>query len=337
LDNIVEGNGVIKEKSDKQTCNEIIRDDEKSVNSLGLDHQHFSCPICQDVYKKAVQTKCTHIFCKECIDKALTRSKLCPVCQMRLNGRKSFRKDITMRRLVDEMVSPCTHCNQMLKRGNHTDHERCCELYPIVCPNGGQICGTIPRKSLEAHDSECSWKRVECPNCSRLVARIQLPKHIELFCRAVEITCRACSEKIRRGDVKLHRLKSCPLSIIDCPVSAFGCEAKVPRREMDSHQQQQAGHHITLLLQEILSQRLRIEQLSRLWERSHSPIDGLASQAHRPARNNRGDNQNDEEDSSDSGDSLSSNSDRTDSDSDTTESETESSDSDSDGETSDSE
>ncbi|XP_017069592.1 E3 ubiquitin-protein ligase complex SLX5-SLX8 subunit SLX8 [Drosophila eugracilis] len=41
----------------------------------------YSCPICLDCPEAAVTTKCGHVFCKECLIKALSQSQTCPICK----------------------------------------------------------------------------------------------------------------------------------------------------------------------------------------------------------------------------------------------------------------
>ena len=41
----------------------------------------FVCPVCHDICKAPVATKCHHIFCKSCITFALKRIRVCPCCR----------------------------------------------------------------------------------------------------------------------------------------------------------------------------------------------------------------------------------------------------------------
>ncbi len=47
----------------------------------------FSCPVCYSIpdLVDAVHTKCSHIFCANCIQTWMTRSDKCPTCQVHLN------------------------------------------------------------------------------------------------------------------------------------------------------------------------------------------------------------------------------------------------------------
>ncbi|XP_011022394.1 PREDICTED: polyadenylation factor subunit 2-like isoform X2 [Populus euphratica] len=51
----------------------------------------FCCPICMDEMKEATSTKCGHVFCKSCIEKALAVQKKCPTCRMKCIAKSIFR------------------------------------------------------------------------------------------------------------------------------------------------------------------------------------------------------------------------------------------------------
>ncbi|CAM8911747.1 unnamed protein product [Rhodiola kirilowii] len=51
----------------------------------------FSCPICMEKLKIETSTKCGHIFCEDCIKKALSVKKCCPTCRKKLRAKDIFR------------------------------------------------------------------------------------------------------------------------------------------------------------------------------------------------------------------------------------------------------
>ncbi|KAL6846816.1 hypothetical protein ACP4OV_024264 [Aristida adscensionis] len=51
----------------------------------------FTCPICWNVLKAASTTTCGHIFCSECIKKAIKGQKKCPTCRKKLKARSTHR------------------------------------------------------------------------------------------------------------------------------------------------------------------------------------------------------------------------------------------------------
>ena len=46
----------------------------------------LECPICLDVFKMPVKTKCGHVFCKGCIEEALRHDPYCPTCKKPLRS-----------------------------------------------------------------------------------------------------------------------------------------------------------------------------------------------------------------------------------------------------------
>ncbi|KAB5573387.1 hypothetical protein DKX38_000581 [Salix brachista] len=51
----------------------------------------FRCPICMDELEEATTTKCGHVFCKNCIKKALAVQKKCPTCRMKCTAKSIYR------------------------------------------------------------------------------------------------------------------------------------------------------------------------------------------------------------------------------------------------------
>ncbi|KAJ7969283.1 E3 ubiquitin-protein ligase RNF4-like [Quillaja saponaria] len=51
----------------------------------------FKCAICMDQLIEETSTKCGHIFCKKCIEKALALQKNCPTCRRKLRKTDIFR------------------------------------------------------------------------------------------------------------------------------------------------------------------------------------------------------------------------------------------------------
>ncbi|KEH40848.1 zinc finger, C3HC4 type (RING finger) protein [Medicago truncatula] len=40
----------------------------------------FKCPICMAPFVEETTTRCGHIFCKKCIETAITAHHICPTC-----------------------------------------------------------------------------------------------------------------------------------------------------------------------------------------------------------------------------------------------------------------
>ncbi|KAI3864532.1 hypothetical protein MKW92_004806 [Papaver armeniacum] len=51
----------------------------------------FSCPVCMCSLVEATSTNCGHIFCKACIQAALSARNKCPVCRKELSKKDTIR------------------------------------------------------------------------------------------------------------------------------------------------------------------------------------------------------------------------------------------------------
>lgn len=51
----------------------------------------FSCAVCIGPLNEETSTKCGHIFCKECISKAIAAQSKCPTCRRKLKAKDTFR------------------------------------------------------------------------------------------------------------------------------------------------------------------------------------------------------------------------------------------------------
>ncbi|EOA81007.1 uncharacterized protein SETTUDRAFT_174657 [Exserohilum turcica Et28A] len=55
---------------------------------LSIDSQE-DCPICMDVFKDPVITKCTHTFCTPCLERVIETQHKCPMCRAELDSLES--------------------------------------------------------------------------------------------------------------------------------------------------------------------------------------------------------------------------------------------------------
>ncbi|CAM8896864.1 unnamed protein product [Rhodiola kirilowii] len=51
----------------------------------------FSCPICMGQLVEEMTTKCGHIFCKKCIQTAISVKSMCPTCRKKVNKKDVIR------------------------------------------------------------------------------------------------------------------------------------------------------------------------------------------------------------------------------------------------------
>lgn len=58
-------------------------------------YENLSCTICRELYNNPVYLKCSHRFCKDCIEKYIRSSdkKSCPNCRGALTTKRDLRND----------------------------------------------------------------------------------------------------------------------------------------------------------------------------------------------------------------------------------------------------
>ncbi|CAB3251867.1 unnamed protein product [Arctia plantaginis] len=79
-----------KEKSlkEKKTKKQKTKKAKSKVKQL----LRIRCPICFNNLAKGtvVSTKCGHVFCRHCLQKALIQNPICPMCRKRLAGFQGY-------------------------------------------------------------------------------------------------------------------------------------------------------------------------------------------------------------------------------------------------------
>ncbi|KAM5309861.1 LOW QUALITY PROTEIN: breast cancer type 1 susceptibility protein [Glossophaga mutica] len=79
---------------------------EEVQNVLGAMQKILECPICLELIKEPVSTKCDHIFCKFCMLKLLNQKKgpsQCPLCKNDIT-RRSLQESTRFSQLVEELL-----------------------------------------------------------------------------------------------------------------------------------------------------------------------------------------------------------------------------------------
>ncbi|NXV49239.1 BRCA1 protein, partial [Uria aalge] len=76
-------------------------------NVLSAMQKNLECPICLDVVKEPVSTKCDHIFCRFCMFKLLSKKKKgvtqCPLCKTEVT-RRSLKENSRFKQLIEGLL-----------------------------------------------------------------------------------------------------------------------------------------------------------------------------------------------------------------------------------------
>ena len=246
-----------QEESDSEPDDENGGYDYEFVDPSPSDDQ--MCPICHLVARKACQANCCgKIFCKGCLEKHRQHSDefKCPICCKRL-GKRYF-KDKRMTRQILHLQIYCTNKNEGCSwQGNLQDidtHNKECCNQEVTCDKCDDV---MQRHQLEIHNSdECLQRHYKCPHCEADgIYEVMTTSHLEK-CRDLVLTCpnEGCEHKMKRREMGSHQ-QICPKEVIKCPYHDIGCETEMKREMMDKHMETNTKAHLQNSVEKIREHR----------------------------------------------------------------------------------
>ncbi|KAH9504010.1 hypothetical protein Btru_067539 [Bulinus truncatus] len=140
------------------------------------------CGICMNVLDKPLETPCRHVFCTDCIHKAVMEQQKCPLCRKKC--KKSMLKDVLplVQNLINKLTMKCSNlkngCLAPIKMEYYLDHLEKCDFAMIRCCY--KECSVqMLRKELEEHEkNECFYRHRLCDKgCGLMLAKSEAEKH----------------------------------------------------------------------------------------------------------------------------------------------------------------
>lgn len=144
---------------------------------MGLDVTLFAagvdsdlvCSICENVLLEPVQTACSHMFCRICLEEAFLHAKLefCPVCNKTMDYVVKQPSAEFKIRLLALMIRCSNGCGTVCKLEELPDHvSEICPNTPVVCNNKSRGCKKAVRRcDVARHANECDFKEIACEAC----------------------------------------------------------------------------------------------------------------------------------------------------------------------------
>ena len=136
------------------------------------------CPVCKKVYTEPViSIKCGHTFCKSCIEELIGKGQTCPIDNLTCDSNQLVLNRAVSNQ-IDDLLIYCHHglisvdkgkswkedgsgCKEVVSLGKRLEHEATCKFAKVLCPVGGQLCGSLRSYQLERHMPACT--QVPCP------------------------------------------------------------------------------------------------------------------------------------------------------------------------------
>ena len=220
------------------------------------------CPICFELLTEPYQSDCGHHVCHQCHTQLLASSKKeCPVCR-EPNVLVSAHLDRFFQRETNDLKVRCQlHREGCRWTGEVRDHQshldpdkRRCDYILLPCSFG---CGERIRSGAmrEHMKSSCTKRQMSCQYCSYCSSYdIVTAKHLPICLQAPVICPNNCKVTgLKRRQLQAH-IDECPLQVISCPFTSAGCIVKLPRNEMEKHEDTAMRQHLRLLMKLHLKQ-----------------------------------------------------------------------------------
>ena len=198
------------------------------------------CPVSLELLTEPYLTSCCgHHISQQAANRLIRERKPCPMCkEENLTGQvdKYFK-----RKVINTLKVRCPHkkngCEWVGELGDHNNHSTSCPKRPWKC----QYCDlkTTFDVGLNEHTPNCTQYPLPCPNQCEIGT-------------------------VLRCDAEKHLLV-CPLQLVGCEFASYGCEVKIPRRDLTRHMTENAQHH--LMSATLLNLRLTRELHQKMEEK----------------------------------------------------------------------
>ena len=213
------------------------------------------CPVCLELLFDPFLTDCGHHVCRQCYTRLLAESKECPECR-EPDALSSARLNKFLQREINDLKVRCQHhregcewTGEVRDLQSHLDKK--CDHILLPCSFG---CGERIRSgAMRDHKKRyCTKRQMSCQYCSYFSSYdIVTAKHLPI-CLQVPVTCPNNCMKVglKRKQHQAH-IDECPLQVISCPFTSAGCTVKLPRNEMENHEDTAMRQHLRLVVKQL--------------------------------------------------------------------------------------
>ena len=213
--------------------------DLRALEYLEPYDQNLMCAICHCPFVAPVRLDCDHVFCKDCVDKALMQqtrhTRCCPTCRKPTTISSSISMPRLLDRILDELVVKCPHfgegCQEKMTRGSVKDHSTIyCNYKEIPCPSEG--C-RLPICRKDVDKTRCRHRLIPCKDCGLHCIEKDMEEHLTA-CPLAKANCPDCSIILIRSELQLH-IETCPQAKITCIAAPYGCGFSSRKSLLEEH------------------------------------------------------------------------------------------------------
>ncbi|KAM8947557.1 TNF receptor-associated factor 5 [Pelodytes ibericus] len=240
----------------------------------------YKCASCHLVLHNPHQTGCGHRFCEKCV---LGLSELydvpeCPLDKEIIKPQEIFKDNCCKREVLNLQVycKNLPHCDAKVPLGRFQDHLAQCLSEPISCTNKG-CHDQILRGDLQNHlETQCKLREEVCGYCKQSMASLNMAIHVRKFCPLYPVSCPYnCPETYPRDQLDDH-LSVCPEAEQECPFASYGCNVKVKRGKMKSHEDAFLREHMLCVLNRNTQLEKQMLDLKQNLEQKENKIQKLS-------------------------------------------------------------
>ena len=221
------------------------------------------CPICLLILREPFQvTCCGKSFCKACIQRIETGNNPCPTCNQ--DNFDSFQNKGLQQPLYGFQVfcsnkaSVCDWQGELGELDQHLNLNPDKDEQSMGCAYTNVEClfceELYQRGKIEHHQcSQCTKRPFTCLICKEYTSTYDdvITTHAPVcMCRPVECPNSCGANNLQHQHLEEHVSTQCPLSYVDCEFSDAGCDAKVHRKDLHSHLEENMVTHMSLLARE---------------------------------------------------------------------------------------
>ncbi|BFZ02898.1 hypothetical protein BsWGS_05937 [Bradybaena similaris] len=174
------------------------------------------CGICMNVLDTPYETPCHHVFCRECIVKAVKENKKCPICRARCREKQCKEVLPLVQNLINKLTMRCDNfdngCTDLILKEFFLDHVKSCEYAMVQCQY--KQCGQyLLKRDCEKHElNTCAYRDHLCDNgCGLRIPMENINSHNCM--EALVALVKDLKEKNLDLQKRVDQLQQAPVSI----------------------------------------------------------------------------------------------------------------------------
>ena len=222
---------------------------------VGTPPDTLICKICHYPSREPHLTLCCgHTFCHCClknVKKSAVLSDACPMCRSSqfttVPNKQNERAVLGLTVLCTNTKRGCDWIGEVNSINNHLRNNDGCKYEEVSCSNS---CGkTLERRHLADHvEKECSRRLTGCQYCGIVGEYKYIETTHKQQCYRYPVPCpNKCELKnVPSKHLKEH-MKVCPLEVVQCEYCNVGCEAKMARKDLMKHNEENTNEHLLLM------------------------------------------------------------------------------------------